>query len=1085
MSGFRSPRIPFSEGQFINWDHVCELRGRQLLTISFRELDWRRNNIPCTFGSPWFAAFFLEPVRIDAGEAARLRAPNNRNVQYGDSSTPDMTPERWRQIEDLYQAVHELPPRAGESLLAAADLEIRLTVERMLQMGSAERFLDRPFPSLLNPCTETVATNETQFGPYQIESCLGAGGMGTVYRAIDTRLGRVVALKVAASRYSDRFAREAQAIATLNHPHICTLYDVGSNYLVMEFIEGSTLAAEIAKNPLPPERVCLYGAQIAEALAEAHARGIVHRDLKPANIMLTRHGVKVLDFGLARIAAGTRITEAGVVMGTPAYMSPEQIEGREPTSATDLFSFGLVLYEMASGHLPFPGVPLGRLLTTSSQNKAPSLALQTPNIPQRLDGLVDRLLQKDPAKRSQPASELARELRTLVSPRPRRTWSLAPAILGVVLLCAGGTWFYQRAEKLRWARDRAIPEATRISERTPLAAFLLLQRAQAYLPDDPQLISTLKGLTRKVSMESFPSGATVEMQDYRTPNGPWLSLGTTPLSGAPIPNGYFRWKLTRPNESPFFVALEPSSRMIVELAHPGTPTDMVHVPKGGFFNMIDFVGWVNYRLPAYDIDRYEVTNRQYQEFIDQGGYRKKEFWKEKFQRDGRDISTEQAMEAFRDSTGRPGPSAWEGGHFPAGHEDYPVSGVSWYEAAAFAEFAHKSLPALSQWYQAAPPHRAGYNIEQSNFGHQSSWRVGSSSNQGPFGTYDMSGNVREWSLNSIDADRRLILGGGWRTQNYEASEPEALSSFDRSEMNGFRCVRNTELLPAASAAPLKLSSRDFSKSKPVSDEVFEVLKQQYAYDHTPLEATSAAVIEMTPDWTKEKVTIAAGYQEERLPLFLFLPKNVRPPLQTVIFFPSAAANFVPSSRNLIDLDFIDYVIKSGRAVVYPIFEGTYERGGQRGRPGEYDNLGLVVDEFKEVRRSIDFLETRPEIDKSKLAYLGVSQGAAYGVIFTALEPRFKTVVFLDGGFFLCRCPAAIDQVNFVSRIRAPVLMVNGRYDFSFSFERAQQPMFRMLGTPDLEKRHVLLDTPHGVNQRHSELSKEVLGWLDKYLGRID
>ncbi len=215
-----------------------------------------------------------------------------------------------------------------------------------------------------------------QLGPYKIEAQIGAGGMGTVYRAVDTRLGRVVAIKIAAERYSERFQLEARAISTLNHPNICTLYDVGPNYLVMEFIEGSTLAAEIKKGPLAPETAARYGAQIAGALAEAHALGIVHRDLKPSNVMLTRHGVKVLDFGLAKMLSAASITDGitdtHAVMGTPAYMAPEQVEGQEPERSADLFSLGLVLYEMAVGKLPFPGASLGQMLSSGAHPAMPA-----------------------------------------------------------------------------------------------------------------------------------------------------------------------------------------------------------------------------------------------------------------------------------------------------------------------------------------------------------------------------------------------------------------------------------------------------------------------------------------------------------------------------------------------------------------------------------------------------------------------------------------------------------------------------------------------------------------------------------------
>ena len=258
-----------------------------------------------------------------------------------------MTPELWHQIEDLYHAARKQDPDERAALLECTDPAIRSRVERMLALDFDGQMPDRPAPDLIAPSTETIFRAGSQLGPYKIEALIGEGGMGIVYRAMDTRLGRVVAIKIAAARYSERFRKEARAISTLNHPHICTLYDVGPEYLVMEYIEGSTLATEIKKGPMAPELVARYGAQIAGALAEAHSRDIVHRDLKPANIMLTRHGVKVVDFGLAKMLSETGLTDTSVVMGTPAYMAPEQVEGREPTGLADLFALGLVLYEMS------------------------------------------------------------------------------------------------------------------------------------------------------------------------------------------------------------------------------------------------------------------------------------------------------------------------------------------------------------------------------------------------------------------------------------------------------------------------------------------------------------------------------------------------------------------------------------------------------------------------------------------------------------------------------------------------------------------------------------------------------------------
>src|SRR5690348_10115590 len=227
-----------------------------------------------------------------------------------------------------------------------------------------------------------------RLGPYQIVAPLGAGGMGTVYRALDSRLGRDVAVKVSTERFSERFDREARAVAQLNHPHICTLHDVGPNYLVMELVEGETLAARLQKGALPVDQVLRYGAQIADAIAAAHAKGIIHRDLKPGNIMITKAGIKVLDFGLAKSSYDETITLTNAVMGTPAYMAPEQRSGKDCDARTDIFALGLILYEMAVGQRPIQG-------QTS----------QTDHLTERLGHVITRCLAQEPEERWQAASD--------------------------------------------------------------------------------------------------------------------------------------------------------------------------------------------------------------------------------------------------------------------------------------------------------------------------------------------------------------------------------------------------------------------------------------------------------------------------------------------------------------------------------------------------------------------------------------------------------------------------------------------------------------------------------------------------------
>jgi eukaryotic-like serine/threonine-protein kinase len=1018
-----------------------------------------------------------------------------------------MTPERRQRIEEMYRALLHQPAIERDSFLATAcggDTGLKADVEKLLAQGEAHTGMPFAGDAADTGATQTsVRPENTQLGPYKIEELLGAGGMGKVYRATDTRLNRKIAVKITEAKFSGRFEREARAISAFNHPHICTLYDVGPNYLVMELLDGSTLAEEIQNGPLSIERVARYGAQIAAALAEAHEHGIVHRDLKPANIMLTRHGVKVLDFGLAKMASEAVLTEANAVMGTPMYMAPEQVEGAESGARTDLFALGLVLYEMAAGKLPFPGKSLGRMQVNGAASDAPRLAEQRADVPERLDALVAKLLEKNPEQRSLSAAEAAAELQELleaVTAPSLVTVStkaplLRPVVMGpaAVLLLAvilGGVWLYQRSEKRRWAREDAIPEIHKLQDQQKsLAAFLVLEKAEHTLPGDAQLAQTAGESTLFASVKSTTPGAKVEIQDYLAPESQWYALGTTPIEHVRIPKGYFRWKLSRAGASDFVGAPLTRDRMQFPFETPAdVEAGMAPVEGGAWENLIGFIGWVRYDLPAFDIDRYEVTNREYQKFVDAGGYQKREYWKEQFIKDGKALNWEQAMDLFRDPTGRPGPSTWEAGHFPEGRAEYPVSGVSWYEASAYAAFVGKTLPALGEWFKAAPNETARFTSNQSNFAGRGAAPVGASQAVGPYGTYDLTGNVREWCLNSVDGGNRFILGGAWGTQPYQSYAPEALPPFDRSPMNGFRGVRNRQPLPAAAAAPIVRQARNFSQVKPASNEVFEAYRGLYAYDKRPLDATAEGVVSETADWKKERIIIDAGYGRERLPLYLFTPKHVRAPYQTVVFFPSARVNYnyMPSSRNLGDMDFVDYVIKSGRSVVYPIYRGTYERRPEgTPSPGTVGGRDLLIQDSKEVRRTVDYLETRQDIAAGKLAYLGVSQGAAEGVIFLALEDRFQAAVFLDGGFFLMPAEPGQDQVDFAPRMKKPLLMVNGKYDFTFPPDQAQIPMFQMMGTAPADKFRTVLETPHDVSQLKPELSKAVLGFLDRYLGRVN
>jgi len=349
-----------------------------------------------------------------------------------------MTPERFRQIEDLYHAAREATAGERAALLAGIDPELRRELESLFAQRAGDEFLDRPAlrnaPELLDDATTALTAAGACLGPYRIESKLGEGGMGEVFRAVDTRLGRAVAIKTVREQFSSRFEREARAISALNHPNICTLHDVGPNYLVMELVEGGTLAALLKSGPLPIPEAILYGSQIVAALVEAHGKRVIHRDLKPGNIMIGKSGVKVLDFGLALVGQDESVTGSQMIVGTPAYMAPEQREGKPADARSDIYSFGCVLYEMCTGARV--GSPRQKRIN-----------------PGKLERILNRCLQADPARRWQSAAELQKEL---AGPTPVSRRAYVGAAAGILLLASAMGYFsFHRPPKLT-ARDTVV-----------------------------------------------------------------------------------------------------------------------------------------------------------------------------------------------------------------------------------------------------------------------------------------------------------------------------------------------------------------------------------------------------------------------------------------------------------------------------------------------------------------------------------------------------------------------------------------------------------------------------------------------------
>jgi formylglycine-generating enzyme required for sulfatase activity/dienelactone hydrolase len=950
---------------------------------------------------------------------------------------------------------------------------------------------------------------------YRIERELGAGGMATVYLAHDLKHDRDVAIKVlrqelAALLGPDRFDREIGISARLQHPNILTLIDSGEAngifYYVMPYVEGESLRQRLNRDgALPIDEAMRYLRDIVDALVAAHRQGVVHRDIKPENVMLSDRHALVMDFGVAKAVQSAReepqLTTAGLSLGTPTYMAPEQAAGDPDVDhRADLYAVGVLAYEILTGQPPFTGQTAQAVMAAHIAEPPAPIRERRADLPEPLAAAVMRCLAKDRAERWQSAEELLGALEHMATPgggvgsvtRPARSRrGIAAGIAAVLVIALVGLWGWREARQaaaLRWAQEEALPAIdSLLGVNEQFAAWLLARQIDERVPGHGMLESVWPRVSYTQSIQSDPPGATVAVGDYAKEDSAWVVLGTTPLENVRVPRAYMRLRLTRDGYAVFdgatvfwrfpeTIPLDSGSAM---------PDGMVRVAGGATEIQLPGLDHIEaLTLRPYLMDRFEVTNREFKAFVDSGGYERPEFWKQPFVFDGRALSFSDAVARFTDRTGRPGPATWEAGDYPNDQDDDPVAGVSWFEAAAYARFAGKELPTVYHWSRAAETWASAWIVPRSNFSGSGAAPVGQYRGMGPYGTFDMAGNVREWCANAI-GDERYILGGGWNDRTYQFNDAYAQSPWDRSITNGFRLVRYDagEDLAAASR-PVERAFRDFSKERPVTDAVFAAYRRLYDYDRTPLNPVVEESDSSAPDWIREKISYDAAYGE-RMFGYLFTPKRGTPPYQTVVYFPGSNALHDRTSATSMSVGAFDFILKSGRAVFHPVYKSTYERGDSL--RSDYANetnfyRDHVIAWVKDFRRSVDYLETRQDMDTSKLAYYGVSWGGYLGGLIPALEPRLDAVVLYVAGLEFQRGQPEVEPINYLPRITIPVLMLNGEYDHFFPKETAQRPMFELLGTPKEQKRWVVYEGGHFVPR--AQLISETLDWLDRYLGTV-
>jgi len=1007
-----------------------------------------------------------------------------------------------------------------------------------------------------------------RIGDFKLERRLGTGGMGVVYQALQVSLNRRVALKILPLGFGrdaagiERFHREARAAAKLRHRNIVTVYAEGAEnnvcYFAMEMFDGLNLDQAIedlraarsgtskpgdsgaaADRPSHLLRQCESDheyfpcvarliSEVAEALDYAHDEGVIHRDVKPSNLILARDGrLVLLDFGIARICEERAMTVTESFVGTPRYMSPEQLADgpRKLDHRSDIYSLGVTLYELLTLEPLFQDDTqqqlIGHILT-----KDPRRPRQVNrNIPGDLDTICCKAIEKDPNRRYQSAGEMADDLRRYLSGRliqakppgvrdlickfvrRRKVGVVMTSVLVLVsAIAAAVAWKHYTT---RWAQQSAMARIDDLIEQKNYCdAFFLAKRAERYIPDDPLLVNRWPQMSRQHTILTDPPGARVFISKYEGQRPEWKYLGRAPIRGVRIPFGTYRWRAQRTgyvslevvlsNDLPWPQAdlaglpLRYANFALQKKAH--CPSEMVWIPPATLKQELLYHGTRAIdSAPAYLIDKCEVTNSEYKTFVDRGGYENADYWQEPFVRDGKTVPWSEAMAGFRDATGRPGPATWSNGTHAAGREFYPVGGISWYEAVAYARFCGKDLPTIFHWTYAARADDQPYRITRlSNFGDGPA-PVASHKGMGRFGLYDAAGNVREWCYNAIEGNEsvRCMLGGTWNEYDTAFINGAFRSPWDRDPANGLRCVRyigGREAVPAPAFEPVEYKYRDFSRFKPVSDEVFKsYIDTWYRYDKTELNARVESVDDELGYCRRERITFDTAYPNDRVIAYLHLPTNAAPPYQIVVWYPSGGSRFGPWDERAYTSELVG-IIRSGRAVILPFYKGTYDRMLEKPfyPPEGTQSRNLYVQRSQDLRRSIDYLQRRDDIDTEKLAFVGLSWGGQMASVMIATESRFRTGIFLLAGICACTRHPASDPANFAPRVTIPILMLNGREDSLFPYETAQKPLFELLGTPERHKKHIVFPGEHCLpSEYQGQYHAEIVKWLDQYLGPVN
>jgi formylglycine-generating enzyme required for sulfatase activity len=660
---------------------------------------------------------------------------------------------------------------------------------------------------------------------FRIENELTGGGMSRLFIAIESSLNRRVVIKVLPPEWASevsaaRFKREMEFAAQLQHPHILPVLAAGARenllYYIMPYVDGESLRARLKRDgPFAIADATRILSEVADALAYAHQRGVIHRDIKPENILLEGRHAVLADFGVARAVlearTGDRLTATGMAVGTPGYMSPEQVAGDTVDARADVYALAIVGYELLTGEQPFTGSSAQAILTAHLTQAPPPVASIRKGTPANVSDAIARTLSKDPAQRLT-ATEFGEALATEHASSPRRAFTretsrILLAIMAMFALgVAGFAWMRSNARSSALvARVTPAADSSRYNE-----VFHALDSAGASL-DSRQLAAVATKVGGRLAIATEPAGAEVFVTrvhplsslQHRRP----VPLGRTPVAPKTLVAGEYLVRVMHQGAEPLDVladvALGKELALRRRLNTDSSRRGMSLVDAGS--------SPTGRTVDAFYIDRNEVTNAQFHAFVAAGGYRDARYWPDTMYIGARPVLREAALHSFVDKTGLPGPRLWSGAKFPDGKGDHPVVGVSWYEATAYAQWARKRLPSQDEWWRAAlgageapfPWGQDGATVDvRANFGLDGTKAVGSyPAGVSPYGCYDMAGNVREWLSDftvSAGRSRNVVAGGSWQDPSYmfEMAHMEHFDPSFASAAVGFRLAQS-----AATARP--------------------------------------------------------------------------------------------------------------------------------------------------------------------------------------------------------------------------------------------------------------------------------------------